>query len=181
MTSSSPDSVVEADVLAGELFECEDEEEEEEEEEEGEEGEEQQEEQEEEGEVARIKRQEPAPGGDACANIGVEELLGSFSRDPHPEGSSCYWYAGKSYLYVIFTNLYTLIYLPGDGQSYFEARSECENSGGRLLDLSLQEELERVTQLGTALGWRGGWGEAWLWLSAHPDGEGDLRQECQPK
>ena len=66
------------------------------------------------------------------------------------------------------------MYLPGDGLSYFEARSECENSGGRLLDLSIQEELERVTQLGTAFGWRGGWGEAWLWLSAHPDGEGDL-------
>ena len=37
MTSSSPDSVVEADVLAGELFECEEEEEEEEGEEEVEE------------------------------------------------------------------------------------------------------------------------------------------------
>ena len=60
---------------------------------------------------------------------------------------------------------------PGNGQSYFEARSECEESGGRLLDLSQQAELERVTQLGTALGWTGGWGEAWLWLSAHPDGD----------
>ena len=97
MTSSSPDSVVEADVLAGELFECEDEEEEEEEEEEDEEEEEHQQ-QEEEEEVARIKRQEPtpAPDADACANIGVAEPLGSFSRDSHPEGSSCYWHAGKS-------------------------------------------------------------------------------------
>ena len=95
MTSSSPDSVVEADVLAGELFECEEEEEEEEEVEEEEEEEEVEQEQE---EVARIKRQESSPAGDACANIGVVEPLGSFSRDSHPEGSSCYWYAGKSYL-----------------------------------------------------------------------------------
>ena len=65
----------------------------------------------------------------------------------------------------------------GNGQSYFEARSECEESGGRILDVSLQEELDRVTQLGTALGWTGGWGEAWLWLSAHPDGEGDLADD----
>ena len=110
MTSSSPDSVVEADVLAGELFECEDEEEEEEEgEEEEEDGdqegewEEQEEEEEEEEEVegARIKRQEPTPAGDACATIGVADPLGSFSRDSHPEGSSCYWYAGKSYFYII--------------------------------------------------------------------------------
>ena len=43
MTSSSPDSVVEADVLAGELFECEEEEEEEEGEEEVEEEEEEEE------------------------------------------------------------------------------------------------------------------------------------------
>ena len=94
MTSSSPDSVVEADVLAGELFECEEEEEEEEEVEEEEEEEVEQEQEQE--EVARIKRQESSPAGDACANIGVVEPLGSFSRDSHPEGSSCYWYAGKS-------------------------------------------------------------------------------------
>ena len=49
-------------------------------------------------EGARIKRQEPSPAADACANIGVAEPLGSFSRDSHPEGSSCYWHAGKSYL-----------------------------------------------------------------------------------
>ena len=102
MTSSSPDSVVEADVLAGELFECEDEEEDEDEDEdegEDEEGEDEgEEEQEEEEEGARIKRQEPTPAAaaDACANIGVAEPLGSFSRDSHPEGSSCYWHAGNS-------------------------------------------------------------------------------------
>ena len=104
MTSSSPDSVVEADVLAGELFECE----EEEEEEEGEEGveeeeEEEKEEEEEEGEKnqqteensARIKREEDGAAEDVCDLLGVFEPLGSFSRDSHPEGSSCYWYAGE--------------------------------------------------------------------------------------
>ena len=97
MTSSSPDSVVEADVLAGELFECEDEDEDENEEED-EEGEDEVEEEEQEEEGARIKRQEPTPAAaaDACANIGVAEPLGSFSRDSHPEGSSCYWHAGNS-------------------------------------------------------------------------------------
>ena len=84
MTSSSPDSVVEADVLAGELFECEEEEEEEEEQEE--------EEEEEQEELARLKRQEAA--ADTCDIIGVAEPLGSFPRDSHPEGSSCYWHAG---------------------------------------------------------------------------------------
>ena len=106
MTSSSPDSVVEADVLAGELFECEDEEEEEEEEQQEEGQEEQGEEEQEGGEFARIKRQEPTPAAgdtptptpteDACAHFGVAEPLGSFSRDSHPEGSSCYWHAGNS-------------------------------------------------------------------------------------
>ena len=100
MTSSSPDSVVEADVLAGELFECE----EEEEEEEGEEEVVEEEEEEEEGEEnqqteensARIKREEDgAAAEDVCDLFGVFEPLGSFSRDSHPEGSSCYWYAGE--------------------------------------------------------------------------------------
>ena len=58
---------------------------------------------------------------------------------------------------------------PANGKNYFEARSECEESGGRLVDLSGQPELERVAQLAAALGWTGGWGEAWLWLSAHRD------------
>ena len=108
MTSSSPDSVVEADVLAGELFECEDEEEEEEEEGQEEQGEEEQEG----GEFARIKRQEPTPAGgetptptpteDACAHFGVAEPLGSFSRGFHPEGSSCYWHSGESHMEFVF-------------------------------------------------------------------------------
>ena len=186
MTSSSPDSVVEADVLAGELFECEDEEEEEEEEQQEEGQEEQGEEEQEGGEFARIKRQEPTPAAgetptptpteDACAHFGVAEPLGSFSRGFHPEGSSCYWHSGESHMEFYFPQTFTKICL-GNGQSYFEARSECEESGGRILDLSLQEELDRVTQLGTTLGWTGGWGEAWLWLSAHPDGEGDLADD----
>lgn len=96
MTSSSPDSVVEADVLAGELFECEEEEEEEEEQEEEEEKEEEKQEEgedeKEQEELARKKRQETA--ADTCDIIGVAEPLGSFPRDSHPEGSSCYWHAG---------------------------------------------------------------------------------------
>ena len=91
MTSSSPDSVVEADVLAGELFECE----EEEEEEEGEEEVEEEEYQQTEENSARIKREEDGAAEDACDLFGVFEPLGSFSRDSHPEGSSCYWYAGE--------------------------------------------------------------------------------------
>ena len=99
MTSSSPDSVVEADVLAGELFECEEEEEEGEEEDEGEEKVEEEEEEEEyqetEEKSARIKREEDGAAEDVCDLFGVFEPLGSFSRDSHPEGSSCYWYAGE--------------------------------------------------------------------------------------
>ena len=102
MTSSSPDSVVEADVLAGELFECEEEEEEDEEEEEEEnedeeEGEEEEveENQQTEEKSARIKREEDGAAEDVCDLFGVFEPLGSFSRDSHPEGSSCYWYAGE--------------------------------------------------------------------------------------
>ena len=97
MTSSSPDSVVEADVLAGELFECEEEEEEEEgeEEEEDEEEEEEEEYQQTEEKSARIKRDDGGAAEDACDFFGVFEPLGSFSRDSHPEGSSCYWYAGE--------------------------------------------------------------------------------------
>ena len=44
---------------------------------------------------------------------------------------------------------------PGDNQSFFEARSECEGSGGRLLDVSQQDELETITLLATAQGWTG--------------------------
>ena len=96
MTSSSPDSVVEADVLAGELFECEEEEEEDEDEEEVEEEEEEGEEnQQTEENSARIKREEDGAAEDVCDLFGVFEPLGSFSRDSHPEGSSCYWYAGE--------------------------------------------------------------------------------------
>ena len=95
MTSSSPDSVVEADVLAGELFECEEEEEDEEEEEEEGEDEEEEEYQQTEEKSARIKREDGAAAEDVCDLFGVFEPLGSFSRDSHPEGSSCYWYAGE--------------------------------------------------------------------------------------
>lgn len=43
-----------------------------------------------------------------------------------------------------------------------------EFGGPRDILLSyFQGELERVAQLASAQGWTGGWGEAWLWLSAH--------------
>ena len=44
---------------------------------------------------ARIKRDDGAAVEDVCDLFGVFEPLGSFSRDSHPEGSSCYWYAGE--------------------------------------------------------------------------------------
>ena len=62
------------------------------EEEEEEEGEEYQQTEE---KSARIKRDDGGAAEDACDLFGVFEPLGSFSRDFHPEGSSCYWYAGE--------------------------------------------------------------------------------------
>ena len=77
---------------ASEQEEEEEEEEEEKEEEEEEEGEENQQTEE---NSARIKREEDGAAEDVCDLFGVFEPLGSFSRDSHPEGSSCYWYAGE--------------------------------------------------------------------------------------
>ena len=128
MTSASPDSVVEADLLAGQLFECE----------------------EEESPPARVKRQEESGALDYSACEEHRESLGALRREQHPESSSCYW-----------------LLHPGSSLSYQEAKAGCAAEGGRLLDLSFQEELEFLVSPPSTRDWSFSWGSHWVWLSGH--------------